>query len=193
MLCLSPSTSKGSRACSLFFSAAAGCVSTTAQSTKCGCETSGSVMTSWVVTCILQDSWCCGQHFDSCRARDGGHAGLGPPVISLALHVCWLCVGPCRFLLDFRLGDARYLSQQLPAAKALYKQALQLRQLCCGPLTRGQAGPQEQLELAASLVKLADVCKVGFSSGYGIGCWDLTVVTKQGAFRAAGMNWQHHW
>jgi hypothetical protein len=63
-----------------------------------------------------------------------------------------------------RLGDTRYLSQQLPAAKALYKQALQLRQLCCGPLTHGQAGPQEQLELAASLVKLADVCKVGFCS-----------------------------
>ena len=59
-----------------------------------------------------------------------------------------------------RLGDAHYLSQQLPAAKQLYRQALQLRQLCCGPLTSGQAGPQEQLDLAASLIKVADVCKV---------------------------------
>lgn len=58
------------------------------------------------------------------------------------------------------MGDARYLAQQLPAAKQLYRQALQLRQLCCGPLTSGQAGPQEQLELAASLIKVADVCKV---------------------------------
>jgi hypothetical protein len=61
----------------------------------------------------------------------------------------------------YRLGDACYLAQQLPAAKVLYRQALELRQLCCGPLTSGQAGPQQQLELAASLVKVADVCKVG--------------------------------
>jgi len=54
----------------------------------------------------------------------------------------------------------RYLAQQLPAAKQLYRQALQLRQQCCGPLTSGQAGPQEQLDLAASLIKVADVCKV---------------------------------
>lgn len=66
-----------------------------------------------------------------------------------------------------RLGDARYLAQQLPAAKALYRQALELRQLCCGPLTCGQAGPQQQLELAASLVKVADVCKVGGFIGVG--------------------------
>lgn len=66
-----------------------------------------------------------------------------------------------------RLGDARYLSQQLPAAKVLYRQALQLRQLCCGPLTGGQAGPQEQLELAASFIKLGDVCKVGLCTAAG--------------------------
>jgi tetratricopeptide (TPR) repeat protein len=56
-----------------------------------------------------------------------------------------------------RLGDLRYTQQQLPAAKALYRQALQLRELCCGPLTRGAATPEQQLDLAASLIKLADV------------------------------------
>lgn len=78
-------------------------------------------------------------------------------------HACYpLPLRPlCCCCCGCRLGDARYLSQQLPAAKALYRQALQLRQLCCGPLTHGQAGPQEQLELATSLVKVADVCKVG--------------------------------
>lgn len=83
---------------------------------------------------------------------------------------CYAC--PCFLPLVIRLGDARYLSQQLPAAKALYTQALQLRLLCCGPLTCGQAGPQEQLELAASHIKVADICKVGdwcfFQSGFGL-------------------------
>lgn len=84
----------------------------------------------------------------------------------------------CALTSHHRLGDARYLAQQLPAAKALYRQALELRQLCCGPLTCGQAGPQQQLELAASLVKVADVCKVGGFFGVGVdlcgGCmlWD---------------------
>jgi hypothetical protein len=59
-----------------------------------------------------------------------------------------------------RLGDARYRAQQLPAAKALYREALQWRQLCCGPLTAGQAGPEQQLELAASLIKVADISMV---------------------------------
>lgn len=52
------------------------------------------------------------------------------------------------------------MAQQLLVAKHLYKEALQLRQLCCGPLTAGRAGPEQQLELAASMLKVADVCKV---------------------------------
>jgi tetratricopeptide (TPR) repeat protein len=59
-----------------------------------------------------------------------------------------------------KLGDMRYSQQQLEAAKQLYRRALQLRQLACGPLTGGRAGPGQQLELASSLIKVADVCRV---------------------------------
>eukprot|EP00775_Hariotina_reticulata_P011077 gene11077-11233_t len=58
-----------------------------------------------------------------------------------------------------KLGDLKYMVQQLREAKKLYRQGLELRQLCCGPLSAGQAGPAEQLELATSLIKVADACK----------------------------------
>lgn len=59
-----------------------------------------------------------------------------------------------------KLGDLKYMLQQLHEAKTLYRRGLELRQLCCGPLSGGQAGPAEQLELATSLIKVADACKV---------------------------------
>jgi hypothetical protein len=59
-----------------------------------------------------------------------------------------------------KLGDLKYMLQQLHEAKNLYRRGLELRQLCCGPLSGGQAGPAEQLELATSLIKVADACKV---------------------------------
>ncbi|KAF6260335.1 hypothetical protein COO60DRAFT_1700345 [Scenedesmus sp. NREL 46B-D3] len=58
-----------------------------------------------------------------------------------------------------KLGDMRYSQEQLEEAKQLYRRALQLRQLASGPLTGGRAGPAQQLELASSLIKVADVCR----------------------------------
>lgn len=69
-----------------------------------------------------------------------------------------------------KLGDMRYTQQQLQDAKQLYKQALQLRQLYCGPLTKGEAGPEPQLELASSLIKVADVCKVSVAWKFHTAC-----------------------
>jgi tetratricopeptide (TPR) repeat protein len=63
-----------------------------------------------------------------------------------------------------KLGDMWYSQEQLEQAKQLYKRALQLRQLACGPLTGGRAGPGQQLELVSSLIKVADVCRVSFGS-----------------------------
>jgi tetratricopeptide (TPR) repeat protein len=81
-----------------------------------------------------------------------------------------------------KLGDMRYSQEQLEQAKQLYRRALQLRQLACGPLTGGRAGPGQQLELASSLIKVADVCRV---SDMGSGCIyvELCVETR---FAAAG-------
>eukprot|EP00879_Flechtneria_rotunda_P015606 GHRR01016321.1.p1 GENE.GHRR01016321.1~~GHRR01016321.1.p1 ORF type:complete len:352 (+),score=100.61 GHRR01016321.1:487-1542(+) len=59
-----------------------------------------------------------------------------------------------------KLGDLQYMQQNLQGARDLYNQCLVLRERCCGPLTQGQAGPSQQLELASSAVKVADVCKV---------------------------------
>lgn len=59
-----------------------------------------------------------------------------------------------------KLGDMKYTQGQLQDAKRLYKQAMDLRQMVCGQLTKGEAGPEQQLELAVSLIKVADVSKV---------------------------------
>lgn len=101
-----------------------------------------------------------------------------------------LCVPVSCVPSHHRLGDALYLAQQLPAAKALYRQALELRELCCGPLTCGQAGPQQQLELAASLVKVADVCKVGGCIGVG---WNLRVVAACCGAANVNSSSKPHW
>jgi tetratricopeptide (TPR) repeat protein len=76
-----------------------------------------------------------------------------------------------------KLGDMRYSQEQLQQAKQLYRRALQLRQLACGPLTGGRAGPGQQLELASSLIKVADVCRVSCGSGAAFASW--TYVEKQ--------------
>ncbi|KAF8073192.1 NCA1 [Scenedesmus sp. PABB004] len=58
-----------------------------------------------------------------------------------------------------KLGDLRYSQQALPAAAGLYRRALALREARCGPLSGGRAGPGEQLELAAALVKVSDAAR----------------------------------
>jgi tetratricopeptide (TPR) repeat protein len=54
-----------------------------------------------------------------------------------------------------KLGDLRYMQGDLPAARQQYSAALDIRQAACA--SEGGGTAMQQLDLAASLVKVADV------------------------------------